>query len=72
MPPATTSCAAVERLRANGVTLAFSGLKKQVLDVMRATGTLEHIGADNIFVHEDAALAALTERLQSKPVSPAA
>jgi SulP family sulfate permease len=62
----------VERLRANGVTLAFSGLKKQVLDVMRATGTLEHIGAENIFAHEDSALAALAERLQSKPVSPAA
>ncbi len=55
----------VERLRANGVTLAFSGLKKQVLDVMRATGTLEHIGADNIFVHEDAALAALAGRLRA-------
>jgi hypothetical protein len=39
---------------------------------MRATGTLEHIGADNIFVHEDAALAALAERLQSRSVSPAA
>lgn len=51
----------VEQLRANGVTLAFSGLKRQVLEVMRATGTLEVIGAGNIFIHEDAALAALAD-----------
>ena len=50
-----------ERLRDGGVTLAFSGLKKQVLDVLRATGTLEVIGAHNIFVHEDAALAAFAD-----------
>jgi len=43
--------------------LAFSGLKKQVLDVMRAAGTLEIIGADNIFIHEDQALAALAARV---------
>lgn len=52
-----------ERLRANGTTLAFSGLKKQVLDVMRASGTLEQIGAGNIFIHEDQALAALAGQI---------
>jgi SulP family sulfate permease len=52
-----------ERLRENGVGLAFSGLKKQVLDVLRATGTLDVIGADNLFVHEDQALAALAGRV---------
>ena len=53
----------VERLRENGVTLAFSGLKKQVLDVLAATGTREVIGAGNLFIHEDQALAALAERV---------
>jgi len=54
----------VMRLRDNGVTLSFTGLKKQVLDVLRATGTLEIIGADNVFVHEDLALVALAARVR--------
>jgi len=49
----------VERLRASGVTLVFSGLKKQVLDVMRRTGLFELIGTANIFPNEDQALAAI-------------
>lgn len=49
----------VERLRASGVTLVFSGLKKQVLDVMRNTGLFELIGTDHIFPNEDQALAAI-------------
>jgi len=52
-----------QRLGDNRVGLAFSGLKKQVLDVLSATGTLEVIGADNIFIHEDQALAALADRV---------
>jgi SulP family sulfate permease len=54
----------VERLKENGVTLAFSGLKKQVLDVLDATGTRRVIGEDNVFVHEDQALAALADRVE--------
>jgi SulP family sulfate permease len=50
-------------LRDNGVGLAFSGLKKQVLDVLRATGTLAAIGEDNVFVDEDRAFAALGARV---------
>jgi len=53
----------VERLKENGVTLAFSGLKKQVLDVLGATGTRDVIGEDNLFIHEDQALAALADRI---------
>ncbi len=49
----------VERLRASGVTLVFSGLKKQVLDVMRSTGLSELIGTDHLFPNEDQALAAI-------------
>ncbi len=49
----------VQRLRENGVTVAFSGLKKQVTDVMRATGLLECIGAQNLFATADQALEAI-------------
>lgn len=51
----------VERLRENGVTMAFSGLKQQVLDVMRATGLDREIGEHNLFRTEDMALAALEQ-----------
>ncbi|MCK9386864.1 MAG: SulP family inorganic anion transporter [Sulfuritalea sp.] len=49
----------VERLRGNGVTVVFSGLKKQVLDVMRATGLFDFISQKNIFATADMALAAI-------------
>ena len=49
----------VEGLRSSGITVAFSGLKKQVLDVMHATGLFEVIGAEHIFPNEDQALAAI-------------
>jgi SulP family sulfate permease len=53
----------VERLREVGVEIVFSGLKKQVLDVMRATGLFDLIGQQNIFATENRALAAIYERL---------
>ena len=49
----------VERLRGSGVTTVFSGLKKQVLDVMRATGLYETIGERNFHVTADRALEAI-------------
>ncbi len=52
-----------ERLHENGVTLVFSGLKRQVLDVMRNTGLLTEIGEKHIFPNEDFALAAIYEWL---------
>jgi SulP family sulfate permease len=54
----------VERLRDSGITLAFSGMKKQVKDVLAATGTLHIIGEENLFVHEDDALRALFDRIE--------
>ena len=48
-----------DSLRAGGVTLVFSGLKKQVVDVMRATGLLDHIGEARLFPTADMALAAI-------------
>jgi len=53
----------VERLRENGVTLLFSGLKKQVLDIMEHTGLRQTIGHENIFPTEDMALDAIACRV---------
>jgi SulP family sulfate permease len=53
----------VERLREGGIEIVFSGLKKQILDVMRATGLFDLISQDNIFATEDQAIAAIYERL---------
>ncbi|QKT02560.1 STAS domain-containing protein [Ectothiorhodospiraceae bacterium 2226] len=46
----------VRRLRDNGITMVFSGLKWQVMQVMHRTGLYEEIGAENFFRTEDAAL----------------
>ena len=53
----------LDRLKDAGVSLVFSGLKKQVVDVMRATGLLAAIGADNLFATEELAIAAIYQRL---------
>jgi len=53
----------VERLREGGIEIVFSGLKKQILDVMRSTGLFDKIGQQNIFATEDQAIAAIYERL---------
>ena len=49
----------VQHLRDAGIEVAFSGLKKQVVDVMRATGLLEFIGETRLFATADAALDAI-------------
>jgi SulP family sulfate permease len=46
----------VQRLRDSGVTLVFSGLKHQVLQVMERTGLREMVGTENLFRTEDQAL----------------
>jgi len=53
----------VDRLREGGIEVVFSGLKKQILDVMRSTGLFDKISQDNIFATEDQAIAAIYERL---------
>jgi len=64
-----------ERLLESGVTLVFSGLKKQVLDVLHRTGLFDQIGQERIFAHEDMALAAICEWLgeagTDDPLNPA-
>lgn len=51
----------VERLRGAGVTVVFSGLKKQVLNVMHATGLFDLIGQPNIHATAEHALAHIYE-----------
>jgi len=62
----------VQRLRESGITLAFSGMKTQVKDVLMATGTLSTIGEGNLFVHEDEGLLALIERVNDPTFDAAA
>jgi SulP family sulfate permease len=53
----------VGQLREAGVEPVFSGLKKQVLDVMRSTELYDRIGDENIFATECQALKAIFHRL---------
>ena len=53
----------VERLKGSGITLSFSGIKRQVMDVMTRTGLADKIGVDNLFPTDNAALEALLPRL---------
>ena len=53
----------VQRLRANDVTMVFSGLKRQVLQVLERTHLRQVVGGENIFATEDMALRAIYERM---------
>ncbi len=57
----------VDRLKAGGITLGLSGMKRQVMEVMERTGLTGKIGAGNIFPTDAAALDALLPRLASNP-----
>jgi SulP family sulfate permease len=52
-----------ERLQKSGITVLFSGLKKQVLDVMVRTGLHRKLGAEHFFRTEDHALEHVWEKL---------
>lgn len=52
----------VERLNENGTVVIFAGLKKQVIDVMRATGLWEIIGTHRFYSTAELALEALFSR----------
>ena len=61
----------VERLRSNGIRVVFSGVKKQVIDVMRQSGLYDYIGSENILRDEDAALDSIyAEVLKADPDAP--
>ncbi|MBE9525548.1 MAG: sulfate permease [Proteobacteria bacterium] len=51
------------RLRENDIQLVFSGLKRQVLKVMRQTSLMKDLGDENIFANEDMALESIYKRL---------
>jgi SulP family sulfate permease len=61
----------VDRFRANGVTLVFSGIKQQVREVMDRAGLTSHIGAGNIFPTDQQAVDALLRRVASAEAAPA-
>jgi sulfate permease, SulP family len=52
-----------KHLHDSGITLAFSGLKMQVLEVMERTGLLDAIGKDNIYSSDRIAIEALQARI---------
>ena len=52
----------VERMRSNGVVVLFAGLKKQVLDVMRATGLYATIGEKGFYATAERALEKIYSR----------
>lgn len=54
----------VMRLRESGLTIVFSGLKRQVLSVMESTGLYDRIGAQHFFRHEELALQSISQSLQ--------
>jgi SulP family sulfate permease len=53
----------VTRFKNNGIILSFSGVKKQVLEVMERTGLTREIGDANIFTTDREALDVLYKRL---------
>ena len=54
----------VERLNDSDVTVVFSGLKRQILEVLYATHLYDVIGEQNIFKDEDLALDEIYKRLK--------
>lgn len=61
----------VERFKSNGITLGFSGPKKQVREVMDSTGLSQAIGLENIFATDREALARLGVRGKVEAQQPA-
>lgn len=52
-------------LRECGITLVFSGAKRQFLEVAERTGLTREIGRDNLFVSDDQALKSLIGRIDA-------
>lgn len=53
----------VTRLKDNGIILVFSGLKRQIHQLMHRTGLFGHIGAENIHPDENMAIDFIYHRL---------
>jgi SulP family sulfate permease len=54
----------VDRLNENGIVVLFAGLKKQIHDVMRATGLRDKIGEKRFFATAEEALEAIYSRAE--------
>ena len=59
----------LDRFKSSGITLAFSGLKKQVSDVMDRTGLTGKIGEENIFGTEAVAIDEIRRRLDKQTIT---
>ncbi len=62
----------VQRLRDTQINVVLSGLKQQVLQVMRNTGLYDFIGEANMFRTEDQAIDAMFTRIDDPDFEPAA
>lgn len=60
----------IDRLKTSGITLTFSGIKPQVMQIAERTGLKQRIGEKNIFVTEREALEAIKCALVMAPVLP--
>ncbi len=60
----------ITRLRDNGITLLFSGLKKQVRDTLARTGLQSVIGDQNMFATADQALESIYAQLDAAAGGP--
>lgn len=60
-----------ERLRLGGVDLAFSGLEPRIVEVLRATGTYDVVGAENFFIDSNRGLEELAKRVKAEDFDPA-
>jgi Sulfate permease and related transporters (MFS superfamily) len=56
----------LDRYKSSGIKLAFSGLKKQVSDVMDRTGLTDKIGEENIFATDRGAIDEICRRLDTQ------
>jgi len=61
----------VDRLRSNGIELAFCNIKGPVVEVMLHTGLLDKIGKERVFLTEQAALEDFEKRLAGETDLPA-
>ncbi|HEY5310609.1 MAG TPA: SulP family inorganic anion transporter, partial [Casimicrobiaceae bacterium] len=52
-----------QQLRQSGVTIALSGVKRQVLDVLERTGAIGVLGRENLYSNDHVAIADLRARL---------
>jgi sulfate permease, SulP family len=60
----------LDRFKSSGIKLAFSGVKKQVSDVMDRTGLTEKIGGQNVFATDKDAIDELRQRLDRQTTTP--